>query len=88
MLFSILDQVSLIGMNKFEGNFWIAGDLFYDIDHKTLKYGKEWVGKTLHITLTVLQAFDDEGDVAFFEGIHHATTFTLNAQDPFEAHVL
>jgi len=42
----------------------------------------------LHITLAILQAFDDQTNIPFFQGIHHAATIPLDAENSFQAHIL
>lgn len=42
----------------------------------------------LHIALTIFQALDDEGYIPFLEGVHHTPSFSLDAEDSLEAHVL
>ena len=42
----------------------------------------------LHIALAIFQAFYNERYVPFFQGVHHAPSFSLNAQDALQAHIL
>lgn len=45
-------------------------------------------GYDLHIALAILQTFDDQGNIALLQRIHHAAPFALDAQDALQPHIL
>lgn len=42
----------------------------------------------LHVTLAIFQAFDNEGDISFLEGVKHTAPIAFYRKDTFHAHVL